>query len=315
MIATVFRSGKPCTMGRSSSSSTIGLCRTNKFISRVHASAVFRVECQMLEIKCLGWNGIRVLTRIRQHNLQRHDTILLDPVERIIVDICGERVRVQLIDDDETDEEQFVLPAAPQSAMPSDTCCHGRNDGLDTTNRLSRLPINRAGSSEALSFVSAFSTFDDSETAVADTSDATDDHKHTLVNAGKLCPGQKDGEPLEYTPAIDILGHHRIFIIAHLAYSRLASTPLSSIFESLPSKTITKDHLRQIIDDIPCIGVIHRTGKDASGKKLEEQYYYISERDDDEHRRRAVEELRGHPALRSCRKVHKQYYWKKPYQR
>ncbi|KAK9476295.1 hypothetical protein V1514DRAFT_337254 [Lipomyces japonicus] len=105
-------------------------------------------------------------------------------------------------------------------------------------------------------------------------------------------------------------------VIAHLAYSRLSTTPLSVLRSSVPIiKSFPIEIFRSIVKDIACVGVIKRQGKDASGKRLEEQYYYIPEHDLDEHRRRAVEELRGHPGLRSCRKVHKQYYWKKPAQK
>ncbi|KAF7561924.1 hypothetical protein G7046_g2211 [Stylonectria norvegica] len=104
-------------------------------------------------------------------------------------------------------------------------------------------------------------------------------------------------------------------VVNQLAFSRLSSTPLSTIMQHLPveEKTgLTKDILREVIEDSPCIGIIERQGKDAAGKVLESEYYYVPENDNDEQRRAAVVDGLRKPSLRNCRKQHKQYYWKRP---
>lgn len=102
----------------------------------------------------------------------------------------------------------------------------------------------------------------------------------------------------------------------HIAYSRVLQTPFSSLRELNPIKkhNLSKIQLRCIlIHNIDCIGVIFRQGKDAAGKALDEEYYYIPEKDEDKQRVQLVEELKGSSShLRSCRKTHKQYFWKKP---
>ncbi|KAH7146326.1 hypothetical protein EDB81DRAFT_487806 [Dactylonectria macrodidyma] len=115
-------------------------------------------------------------------------------------------------------------------------------------------------------------------------------------------------EPIQINPAV---ANH---VMNQLAFSRLSSTPLSTIMQHLPAEQkegLTKMNLRECIEATPCIGVIERQGKDAAGKLLESEYYYIPERDDDQQRRAAVDGLRK-PSLRACRKQHKQYYWKRP---
>ncbi|KAH6997316.1 hypothetical protein EDB80DRAFT_147996 [Ilyonectria destructans] len=115
-------------------------------------------------------------------------------------------------------------------------------------------------------------------------------------------------EPIEINPAV--VNH----VVNQLAFSRLSSTPLSTIMQNLPAeekKGLTKTILRDSIEATSCIGVIERQGKDAAGKLLESEYYYVPERDDDQERRAAVDGLRK-PSLRACRKQHKQYYWKRP---
>lgn len=105
-------------------------------------------------------------------------------------------------------------------------------------------------------------------------------------------------------------------ITNHISYSRILQTPFHSIRElaSVKAKNLTRLQLRCLIyHRIACIGVIYREGKDAAGKPLDEEYYYIPEKDDDKDRVRLVEDLKGSSShLRSCRKTHKQYFWKKP---
>ena len=103
-------------------------------------------------------------------------------------------------------------------------------------------------------------------------------------------------------------------VINQLAYSRLASTPLSTLMDNLPAELklegakentrLTKESLKTMLDSTRCIGKVSREGKDAAGKALESEYYYIADLDAEEKRRNAVEGLRK-PGLRACRKHHK----------
>lgn len=108
--------------------------------------------------------------------------------------------------------------------------------------------------------------------------------------------------------------------INQLAYSRLSSTPLSTIMNNLPAalktdspgskenrKLSVKD-LKKKLDATRCIGEVLREGKDAAGKPLESEYYYIPDADSDDKRRDAVVEGLKKPGLRACRKQHKVYY-------
>ena len=107
----------------------------------------------------------------------------------------------------------------------------------------------------------------------------------------------------------------RNHVINQLAFSRLHSLPLSSIEQNLPLSLKPKctssedfssrEELRMLLDDIPCVGEIAREGKDAAGKALENEYYYVPEMDADEGRRNAVEGSLGKPGLRAVRKQHK----------
>jgi hypothetical protein len=115
-------------------------------------------------------------------------------------------------------------------------------------------------------------------------------------------------------PSVEIDPAVTNHVINQLAFSRLSSTPLSTIMANLPAEEkhgLAKESLRAMIEATACVGIIRRQGKDAAGKPLESEYYYVPEHDDDPHRRAAVDGLRK-PSLRNCRKQHKQYYWKRP---
>lgn len=102
-------------------------------------------------------------------------------------------------------------------------------------------------------------------------------------------------------------------VINQLAFSRVHSIPLSTIYNNLPSNMKggrkldgSNDHtdeLKAVLDKMPCIGEIRRQGNDAAGKLLEDEFYYVPEMDSDEHRRAAVGIAK--PPLRATRKQHK----------
>ena len=102
-------------------------------------------------------------------------------------------------------------------------------------------------------------------------------------------------------------------LLNHLAFSRLSSTP-ASFLNTISALTsgLTLLQIRSVLLNLKSIGVIYREGKDAAGKPLEEEYYYIPEEDDNVERKKLVASIKGHGGLRSCRRTHKQYYWKKP---
>lgn len=137
----------------------------------------------------------------------------------------------------------------------------------------------------------------------------------------------KEATPTPIDPSIT---NH---VINQLAFSRLSSTPLSTIMANLPADSkigLSRESLRAAVESTPAIGIIERQGKDAAGKMLESEYYYVPEADGDEQRRAAVVDGLRKPSLRACRKQHKvsliffkaafkrqtnesqQYYWKRP---
>lgn len=100
----------------------------------------------------------------------------------------------------------------------------------------------------------------------------------------------------------------------HLAFANVQQTPLFTLHKVNKNlSSLKRSEIRALLTTQKFVGVIYRTGKDAAGKQLDEEYYYDLENDPDEDRRMLVQSLKGgRTGLRSCRKTHKQYFWKKP---
>lgn len=100
----------------------------------------------------------------------------------------------------------------------------------------------------------------------------------------------------------------------YLAFANVQQTPLSLLMDANSKiRALTREEVRAILTDTPCIGVIYRQGKDAAGKPLEEEYYYDLENDPNQERKFTVQSIKGgRTGLRSCRRTHKQYFWKRP---
>ncbi|EXJ69637.1 uncharacterized protein A1O5_07673 [Cladophialophora psammophila CBS 110553] len=144
------------------------------------------------------------------------------------------------------------------------------------------------------------------------------DSPNPSVSANSTRSSHTEPLPLNDAPSspkteeseFDVRGH----IINQLAFSRLSSTPLSTILSHLPREAgvLSIHEIRKLIRGTACIGEVAREGKDAAGKPLESEFYYIPDEDEDEKRKEAVVNDLRKPGLRACRKQHKQYFWRKP---
>jgi regulator of nonsense transcripts 2 len=127
---------------------------------------------------------------------------------------------------------------------------------------------------------------------------------------------QKDTEVKEKTKEEEeSFERVRNHTVNQLAFSRLSSTPFSTILNNLPpsywksnsSNTSgpSRYDIRAILENTKCIGKVAREGKDAAGQPLESEFYYIPDFDEDVGRRETVVNNLRKPGLRNCRKQHK----------
>jgi hypothetical protein len=166
---------------------------------------------------------------------------------------------------------------------------------------VSRMRTSIDASNQSLSDKSASTSREASIGHKASHTPAPDSNKH---EPSAQAQNEKEVQPdVSHLDVATITNH----VVNQLAFSRLSSTPLSTIMANLPAeekRELHRHHLKFIVETATCIGTIEREGKDADGKPLESQYYYIPEKDDDEHRRAAVVDGLRKPTLRNCRKHH-----------
>ncbi|KAM3161431.1 Protein PLM2 [Lachancea thermotolerans] len=137
---------------------------------------------------------------------------------------------------------------------------------------------------------------------------------HKRKNQQKVSPLSAEEILLNVSSrGVDVLELQHI-LANHLAFSNVQQVPFTQLRDvNSTVSTLAPKELRALLEAERCIGVIYRQGKDAAGKPLDEEYYYDVENDSDENRRQLVSALKGGRSnLRSCRRVHKQYFWKKP---
>lgn len=105
-----------------------------------------------------------------------------------------------------------------------------------------------------------------------------------------------------------------------IAFANIQQIPLKQLYESnsICSTKLSLPEFKIFLEKFllklePSIQIILRKGKDAAGKLLDPEFFYDVEKDHNKERVLIVNNLKGgRSGLRSCRKVHKQYFWKKP---
>ncbi|KAG5417517.1 TOS4 [Candida metapsilosis] len=141
----------------------------------------------------------------------------------------------------------------------------------------------------------------------------SESHQPMMKKRKKAIVRQQTPEVDDSALSLPNLSDIENILVNHLAFSRLSSTPASFLNTiSAATSKLSLLQIRSILHNLKCIGIIYRQGTDAAGKPLEEEYYYMPEQDDDQGRQNLVSNIKGHGGLRSCRRTHKQYYWKKP---
>ena len=68
-------------------------------------------------------------------------------------------------------------------------------------------------------------------------------------------------------------------LLTTLIFTEVKPTPLPRLISDLSHRLpmIPQDHVERVLNTTACIGIVHRSGKDAAGKELSNEYYYIPE--------------------------------------
>ncbi|RMZ87367.1 hypothetical protein DV736_g5400, partial [Chaetothyriales sp. CBS 134916] len=334
--------GKPTRLGRSSVSSDFQLS-SNRFISRVHVVACYKpasssLERDRVEISCSGWNGVQVHCQGNVYDIKKGDTFSSDLRDaEIMLDVHGSRVFIHWPEKPRL-AVQALLPSSPPLALGSNEPVHIYEDPDPELSQSTHLTSNTSQPCQATTHVvsqgltTSVESHPPPEEPLQDFSDNDEENdpivhsfgpfganllprmasinasgspQTTTVSKSPKAPLRQNDSPAQAVKKSDFdVKEH---VVNQLAFSRLSSTPLSTILSHLPrdAGVMNKPTLKDCLEQIACIGQVTREGKDAAGKPLESEYYYIPEMDEDEHRKEAVVNDLMKPGLRACRKQHK----------
>jgi hypothetical protein len=68
-------------------------------------------------------------------------------------------------------------------------------------------------------------------------------------------------------------------LLTTLIFAEVKPTPLPRLVADLVHRmpNVQQDHIKAVLEATPCVGIVHRSGKDAAGKPLNDEYHYIAE--------------------------------------
>ena len=261
--------------------------------------------------------------------VNRDETVTLPRLANILIEIRGSLVLLNPEDENETDEETPVLVQQQhqnQSAVAESTPAGTPLKPVPTTPAKSGFKITSEEStplpakSRALTPLGDITNLHKSSTSTPKTPNPNKKRRARseepqAKKKKKTTPSTIQDVDIDENSIKSLKNRAEIenVLTNHLAFSRLSSTPASFLLSiSVLTGNLELIQLRTILHHVKCIGVIHREGKDAAGKPLEEEYYYMPENDDDKERPTLVQTIKGHGRLRACRRTHNQYFWKKP---
>ncbi|KAG4303995.1 hypothetical protein PORY_002648 [Pneumocystis oryctolagi] len=304
-------------IGRSSQSCTLSISKNNKFVSRIHAKIEYHPENKAIYITCLGWNGmvLYVRTEHEPRKIKKNQTSVIEwtrDIGSIVVEVAGSFSRIlwpislEVSVDDHTDIDKIYLPCTTndENIPPSQKTNYCLKHCKD---KVERAPLNElihenlentkicdsVTHSDSSSFSQFVSLNDNKDEVLLDNAQS--------FSSDLNCSGSDDN--FIDSGLLDC-------VLTILTFSPLSAIPSSTLTHLFPS-TFSKEDVEEWLRNVgQFIAEIKREGKDASGKLLESEWYYLPEKDDNEERRARLQPFIK--PIRQSRKMHKQYYWKKP---
>ncbi|CAI8498799.1 unnamed protein product [Hanseniaspora opuntiae] len=331
---------KTVTIGRSSSKNDFQLSPKSALISRQHLAVTYFPNSNTLRIKCYGKNGLVVnFPKLKSSKKKGITSFVLNQKEICFIPFMSGlqfgfgqlslelKIKHSMADHEAKDvdhdvhdqnvtknEDQSVLLSSPLSSvveyhedeeMTNKEVIQNLNDKLKSNEDFEEKESisKKSGLKRVISDVDGFhgSTHKKQKTAKSSTSILQD-----LM------------EKIEVEKIIVKEVVHQL--TNQIAFASIQQIPLKQLYESNTtcSSKLSLPEFRVFLDKFllklePSIQIILRKGKDAAGKLLDPEFFYDVEKDTNEERVLIVSNLKGgRSGLRSCRKVHKQYFWKKP---
>ena len=273
-------SGEDITIGRSSVQCTHPIPQQwlNLHISRVHVVISYLFVSRETWVQCRGMNPVYLSTSYESHKLEKGDEMKFKEGEDFRVNIAG---YVVIVEGPEPATEEFAQVSLPMLSPPKMITMYSepeKKSQLSPTDTQfdapspSPMPELLHQEPEATQSQEIQIYHDTSESA----------------SQSSLSPPPENLSPPQPISPVDQPSQHspspadsalRDALLTTLIFAEVKPTPLPRLVADLVHRmpNVQQDHIKAVLEATPCVGIVHRSGKDAAGKPLNDEYHYIAE--------------------------------------
>jgi hypothetical protein len=266
--------GEPITIGRSSvrCSHPIPQQWLNLHISRVHVVITYLPPSRQISIQCRGVNPISINTPYESHKLERGGIMLFNEREDIKINIAGYVVIVEGPDSSIEEGSETSLPTlSPPISAEKYSEPEKKTTFLQSSPpRTSPTPISERPALQFSPIKHEIQIYQDTSLSPPPSS-LSPPPEEEISPPDPLSPYQPTQSVSDST-LLDAL-------LTTLIFAEVKPTSLPRLIGDLTNRlpNTPTEHINSVLTNTPCIGIVHRSGKDAAGKELSDEYYYIPE--------------------------------------
>jgi hypothetical protein len=264
--------GEPVTIGRSSVQCTHPIPQQwlNLHISRVHVIVTYLPTAGELLVQCRGLNPIYVDTPYETSKIEKGGEMTFQERD-IKINIAGYVVLVERPDfSDHSLQTSLPLLDPPVTAASYDEPEKKRQSSLESSPPAMSSPSPRSEEPEVSSppQIQGIQIYHDEP--VSPSRSSLSPPPEILSSPRQVSkspsPGPADSAVLDA-------------LLTTLIFAEVKPTPLPRLVNDLSHRmpNVQRDQIESVLTGTPCIGIVHRSGKDAAGKVLSDEYYYIAE--------------------------------------
>jgi hypothetical protein len=265
--------GETITIGRSSVQCTHPIPQQflNLHISRVHVIVAYIPETRDLSVYCRGLNPVYVDTPYETNKIEKGTEMRFREGEDIKINIAGYVVIVEAPEphDEDLTEATLEPPIEPSSYAEPEK--KSQSPPIETSPPESKSPSPTRSERNYEQVHQEIHIYHDAPISPRSSLSPAPDHISPphQISLGSS-PRQRT---FSANPALlDAL-------LTTLIFAEVKPTPLPRLLHDLSHRmpSFSRDELESVLEGTACIGIVHRSGKDAAGKELSNEYYYIAE--------------------------------------
>jgi len=230
-------------------------------------------------VQCRGMNPVYVSTSYERHKLDKGDEMKFKEGEDFKIDIAG---YIVIVEGPEQAVEEFAQLSLPMLSPPITRVTYSEPEKKSQSSRTdvqfdapspSPLPERPLPETEATQS-QGIQIYHDSPASASQSSlspppeNLSSPHPISPVNE----PSQIQSPRPTDSALLDAL-------LTTLIFAEVKPTPLPRLVADLVHRmaNVQQDHVKAVLEATPCVGIVHRSGKDAAGKPLNDEYHYIAE--------------------------------------